>query len=88
MHARSTKLALWRFGSSAIGALKTRQWCVVVDLDFETAYNIVDPVALLRKLKAKCVPRYPIALSRAFLFDHHAHSFSHVSSMEYAPGLE
>ena len=66
---RSTELALWRFISSATRALKTRQRCVAVALDIESAYDTVDHVALLWKLKAKGVPKYLVAWIRAFLLD-------------------
>ena len=49
--SRSTELALWRFVSSASLALKTRRRCVAVALDIQSAYDTVDHVALLWKLK-------------------------------------
>ena len=69
---RSTELALWRFVSSATGALKTRQRCVAVALDIERAYDTVDHAALLWKLKSKGIPRYLVAWIRAFLADRKA----------------
>ena len=65
--ARSTELALWRFVTSASGALKNRQRCVAVALDIQSAYDTVDHSALLWKLKAKDVPRYMVAWIKAFL---------------------
>ena len=65
--ARSTDLALWRFVTSASLALKTRHRCVAVALDIQSAYDTVDHVALLWKLREKGVPRYLVAWIRAFL---------------------
>ncbi|MCG8453615.1 MAG: hypothetical protein MI717_10590, partial [Spirochaetales bacterium] len=65
--ARSTDLALWRFVTSASLALKTRRRCVAVALDIQSAYDTVDHVALLWKLREKGVPRYLVAWIRAFL---------------------
>ena len=65
--ARSTELALWRFVTSASLALKTRRRCVAVALDIQSAYDTVDHVALLWKLREKGVPRYLVAWIRAFL---------------------
>ena len=59
--ARSTDLALWRFVTSASLALKTRRRCVAVALDIQSAYDTVDHVALLWKLREKGVPRYLVA---------------------------
>ena len=66
---RSTELALWRFVTSASGALKNRHRCVAVTLDIQSAYDTVDHTALLWKLKAKGVPRYMVAWIKAFLSD-------------------
>ena len=65
--ARSTDLALWRFVTSASLALKTRRRCVAVALDIQSAYDTVDHVALLWKLREKGAPRYLVAWIRAFL---------------------
>ena len=64
---RSTELALWRFVSSATSALKTRRRCVAVALDIQSAYDTVDHLALLWKLRQKTLPRYMVAWTRAFL---------------------
>ena len=64
---RSTELALWRFVSSASLALKTRHRCVAVALDIQSAYDTVDHLALLWKLRQKSLPRYMVAWTRAFL---------------------
>ena len=64
---RSTELALWRFVSSASLALKTRQRCVAVALDIQSAYDTIDHSALLWKLQQKTLPRYMVAWTRAFL---------------------
>ena len=64
---RSTELALWRFVSSASLALKTRRRCVAVALDLQSAYDTVDHMALLWKLRQKSLPRYMVAWTRAFL---------------------
>ena len=64
---RSTELALWRFVSSATSALKTRRRCVAVALDIQSAYDTVDHLALLWKLRQKTLPHYMVAWTRAFL---------------------
>ena len=65
--ACSTDLALWRFVTSASLALKTWRRCVAVALDIQSAYDTVDHVALLWKLREKGVPRYLVAWIQAFL---------------------
>ena len=59
--AHSTELALWRFVSNATSALKTRRRCVAVALDIQSAYDTVDHLALLWKLRQKTLPRYMVA---------------------------
>ena len=71
--ARSTELALWRFVTSASGALKNGHRCVAVTLDIQSAYDTVDHTTLLWKLKATGAPRYMVAWIRAFLSDRKAH---------------
>ena len=80
---RSTELALWRFVSSATRALKTRRRCIAVALDIESAYDTVDHVALLWKLKSKGVPKYLVAWIRAFLLDRQAHLVVNASIFSY-----
>ena len=58
---------MWHFVTSASLALKTRRRCVAVALDIQSAYDTVDHVALLWKLREKGVPRYLVAWIRAFL---------------------
>ena len=64
---RSTELALWHFVSSAIVARKTQHRCVAVALDIQSAYDTVDRIALLWKLRQKTLPRYMVDWTRAFL---------------------
>ena len=70
--SRSCDLALWRFVQSASSALSTRQRCVAVALDIQSAYDTVDHTALIWKLCRWQLPAYLVRWVRSFLSDRHA----------------